>query len=69
MTNVDQTVISKLVNLQIDENIKWELESISVKGKDMMKPTYSTGTASVSVTIPNEEDINMALEKIKELID
>jgi hypothetical protein len=35
----------------------------------MMKPTYSTGTASVSVTIPNEEDINMALEKIKELID
>ena len=69
MTNVDQTVISKLVNLQIEENIKWKLESISVKGKDMMKPTYSTGTASVSVTIPNEEDINMALEKIKELID
>ncbi len=69
MTNVDKTVLTKLVNLQIDENIKWEIENYNVKGKNSSKTTYSTGSAMLSVIEPDMDTVNEVKLKIKDIMD
>ncbi len=68
MTNIDKNVITKLVNLQIDENIKWQIETYNVKGKHSTNTTYSTGSAKTYVMEPDIETVNEAKQKIIDLI-
>lgn len=69
MTNIDKKAITKLVNLQLDDNIKWEIENYNAKGTFADMPTYSAGSARLSVIEPDEESINEIKLKIKELMN
>ncbi|MDD2208371.1 MAG: LCP family protein [Bacilli bacterium] len=69
MTNIDKNAITKLVNLQLDENIKWEIENYNAKGTGADMPTYSAGSVKLSVLEPDEESINEIKLKIKELMN
>ena len=68
-TNLDQKMITKMINYQLDKNIKWNIESITVSGVDDYKPTYSTGNAKAYVMMPNEEDIINVQHAIKKTIE
>ena len=67
LTNVEQKTITKLVNMQLDDNIKWEIETLSVTGKDSSNITYSAGRAYVME--PDMESVNEAKLKIKSLME
>ena len=68
ITNIDQETITKLINYQLNKNIKWDIESIGVTGKDGYEVTYSLGNLKSYVLVPNEEDVNNVKEKIKEVM-
>lgn len=69
ITNMDQKTISKLVNLQLDKNIKWKFDTYTVTGTNASKTTYSTGSYKVSVIEPDLASINEAKVKIKSVKD
>lgn len=69
MTNIDKTVITRLVNLQLDENIKWDIENYNAKGTEAYKTTYSAGSARLSVIEPDLESVNEIKLKIYELMN
>lgn len=69
ITNVDQDTITKLINMQLSENIKWQIDTYAVTGTGASKKTYSTGNYNVYVMIPNEESVNEAKQKIKEVME
>ena len=65
MTNLDKNILTKLVNMQLDESIKWEIENYMVKGKDAYNLTYSTGSSKVYVMEPVVDSVNEAKIKIQ----
>jgi len=69
ITNIEQKTITKLVNNQLDKNIKWEIETYSVTGKSSYEVTYSLGKAKAYVLIPDEESINEAKNRIHEIME
>ena len=68
MTNVDKNILTKIVNMQLDENIKWQIETYNVSGYNSSNITYSTGNSKVSIVEPDLEKINDAKIKINELM-
>ena len=69
ITNVSQETITKLINMQLNENIKWQIETYAVTGTGASKKTYSTGNYNVYVMQPNEESVAEAKQKIKEVME
>lgn len=69
ITNVDQDTITKLINMQLNENIKWQIDTYAVTGTGASKKTYSTGNYNVYVMEPNEESVAEAKQKIKEVME
>ena len=69
LTNIEQKTITKLINNQLDKNIKWEIELFSVKGKDDYAECYSTGKSKAYVLRADEESLAEAKDKIKEVIN
>ena len=69
ITNIDQKTITKFINYQLDNNIKWEISTYSVKGKDGFEKCYSLGNAKAYVLVPEEETIEQAKDLIKEIIE
>lgn len=67
-TNINQKTISKFINMQIDKNIKWEIESVVLKGVDSYDYTYSTGKYKCYVMKTDEESLNLILEQIKNIM-
>lgn len=67
-TNMDYKNITNLVKRQLDKNIDWDVESISLDGKGSMMPTYSMGSRNLYVMIPDEKTIEVAKEKIDETL-
>lgn len=55
MTNIEQKDITDLVNMQLDKNIKWQIETISLTGTDSYNTTYSTGGLKAYVMKPDEK--------------
>ena len=68
MTNIEQKDITDLVNMQLDKNIKWQIESISLTGLDSYDTTYSTGGLKAYVMKPDEKSIANAKIKISEIM-
>lgn len=64
-TNMDYKNITNLVKMQLDKNIDWDVESISLDGDGSMMSTYSMGERKLYVMIPDEETIKTAKEKIE----
>lgn len=68
MTNIEQKDITDLVNMQLDKNIKWQIETISLTGTDSYDKTYSTGGLKAYVMKPDEESIASVKIKIQEIM-
>lgn len=69
ITNLDQKTITKLINYQLDNNIKWDISTYSVKGKDGFEKAYSLGNAKAYVLLPEEESITEAKELINKILE
>jgi len=67
-TNLSNKDIAALVKMQIRDLGGWEIESINISGTDAMKPTYSMGSRELFVSIPKEETVEAAKEKIHEVM-
>lgn len=68
MTNIEQKDITDLVNMQLDKNIKWQIETTSLTGTDSYNTTYSTGGLKAYVMKPDEKSIANAKIKISEIM-
>ncbi|MDD2409394.1 MAG: LCP family protein [Bacilli bacterium] len=68
MTNIDKNIITKIVNMQLKENIKWEVETYNVTGTNSSDTTYSTGNSKVYVMEPDADKLSEAKIKIKDLM-
>ena len=68
ITNVERDVITQAVNMQLDENIKWEIETYAVTGSHSNNVTYSTGRNKCYVMEPNMETVTEAKAKIQNVL-
>lgn len=68
-TNMKTKKITKFVKLQMDEGIKWNIESISVDGKGGREATYSIPSKKAYVMYPDETSIETAKENIQRILD
>lgn len=69
ITNIDQNTITKLINFQLDNNVKWDIESISAKGENAYDECYSLGKYKAFVLKPNEESLQEIREKVQEIMN
>lgn len=61
--------ISSFIRMQLNDGIKWNIESISVDGAGSMQGTYSMGAnRKLYVMIPNQDSVNNAVTKIREYL-
>ena len=68
MTNIEQKEITDLVNMQLDKNLKWEIETVSLTGVDSYNKTYSTGGLKAYVMEPDEKSLADVKIKISEIM-
>ena len=68
-TNMSIDKITSLVKYQIDKMPRWQIETFAVTGTSGYDYAYSTGeNRLVYVMIPNEQSVNNAKAKIKNII-
>lgn len=66
-TNMPQENIYSLVNMQLDQMPKWNIQTISVNGKDSFNYTYSYSANKLYVMEPNMQTVAIATAKMKEV--
>lgn len=68
-TSLTRDDISSFIRMQLNEGIKWDVESIAVDGTGSTQGTYSMGAnRPLYVMIPNTESVNNATSKINEYL-
>ncbi|SDI34385.1 cell envelope-related function transcriptional attenuator common domain-containing protein [Pseudobutyrivibrio sp. 49] len=67
-TDISTAEIANLVSYQLSNPGEWEIEKLSVGGTGSHQHVYSLGKKSY-VMKPNEEDINNARERIREVLE
>ena len=67
-TNMNKKLINNFINLQIKNNYDWSFESIGVTGYDSGNYTYSYPGQYLYVMEPDNESVDVAKEKIKEML-
>lgn len=68
-TDLTDKEIKAFAKAQLDNNIPWNIESISVDGTGAKNYTYSMGTNYLLyVMIPNQNTVNTAKEKINQVL-
>ncbi|MEI7918041.1 MAG: LCP family protein [Candidatus Saccharibacteria bacterium] len=67
-TDMDSDSITTLIKNQLDNMIKWSVESISVTGVDSHNVTYSMGNLPLYVMEPDADSLNAAKTKIQQYI-
>lgn len=65
ITNLEDENLKKMIKLQIDKNIEWEIEKYVLNGENGYEYTYSYPKQKLYVMIPYEDSINEAKELIK----
>lgn len=68
-TNMDKKMINGFINLQVENNYKWSVESISVTGYDSSNYTYSYPGQLLYVMEPDYSSLETAKNRIKEIIN
>ncbi len=68
VTNLEQSNITNFVKWQLLKRKKWEFDSIILNGTDGREYTYSVSSQTLYVMLPDEEMVNNAKTKIKEII-
>lgn len=67
-TNLSDRDITSLVRMQLDKLGKWDIKTISVKGKGAYEYTYSMGMRELYVAIPVEKTVDRAVEEINSVM-
>lgn len=67
ITNMDQSKITELIKMQLDDMAKWNVTSISLDGTNASEYTYSYQHQKLYVMIPTQSTIDNAKQKIKAL--
>lgn len=60
ITNLEDENLKKIIKMQIDENIDWEVQKYVLNGESGLEYTYSYPKQKLYVMIPNEDSINEA---------
>lgn len=68
-TNISYNTISALVQLQLRDNIQWNITTYNVTGAGAMKPCYSLPGMDLSVDIPDETTITAAKGLLKQVMN
>lgn len=66
-TNIPKDKIYSLINMQLNNMPKWDIETISVNGKDSYNYTYSYSTNKLYVMEPDMQTVANATAKMKGL--
>ena len=67
-TNISDNELFALAKLQLNQGIKWELESCNLDGSNSMEYTYSYPQQKLYVMIPGKDSIETAKDKISEYL-
>ena len=69
ITDIPRDVISEYVKMQLDDMSKWTFISQSVDGKGSMEHTYTAPKSNRYVMIPNQDTVDAARLKIKQVLE
>ncbi len=67
-TDLSDRDISSLVKMQLNDLGKWKIRTVSVTGEGAYEYTYSMGQRELFVSIPDENSVKKAKEKINEVM-
>ena len=67
-TNMGNDQIKKLINMQLQDNAKWSIESQAVTGFGDMNSCYSSGSQKLYVMNPDMDSVGEAKAKIEEVL-
>lgn len=67
-TNMPKDKIYSLINMQLDNMKKWDIESNSLNGYDSYNYTYSYNSGKLYVMEPDMTTVALATNKIKEML-
>ena len=67
-TNIDSEKMTSLVKMQLDDMAKWSIDTYNVTGSGKMDYTYSYPKQQLYVMEPNQETVETAKKKIKEVL-
>ena len=67
-TNMGNEQIKKLINMQLQDNAKWSIESQAVTGFGDMNSCYSSGSQMLYVMNPDMDSVGEAKAKIEEVL-
>lgn len=66
-TNMESDKIYAIINMQLDNNISWNIDNYSLNGTGSSEYTYSYGNQKLYVMVPDVNTITTAKEKINEI--
>ena len=67
ITNLSNKEITDFIKMQLDKNIKWDIEYVNLDGYDGYEYTYSYTKNKLYVMIPDNESVENASNKINEV--
>ena len=68
-TNMGSEQMKKLINMQLSDNAKWNIESQATSGFGDMNTCYSSGSQMLYVMNPDMNSVNASAEKIKAVME
>ena len=66
-TDIPKEFVTLLIKQQLEDMSSWTIEKQSVEGKGTLGQTYSMPGPNLYITIPNQDTINSAVQKINEV--
>jgi len=63
-TNLTDKEIYSLVKMQLKDMTAWKIKTVSIDGSGAMGPTYSMGSRELFVSIPKQESVDAAVQKM-----
>ena len=66
-TDIPKEFVTLLIKQQLEDMSSWTIEKQSVEGKGTLGQTYSMPGPNLYITIPNQQTIDLALQKINEI--
>ena len=67
-TDMGTAQMKKLINMQLSDNAKWDIESQATTGHGDQNTCYSSGSQMLYVMNPDMESVNASAAKIKEVM-
>ena len=68
-TNINETDITNLIKMQIDDMATWKIEKSNIDGTGAMMPTYCYPGTNLYVMNIDEQSINTAVAKLNEVLE